>query len=127
MAKSKGASPGKKAPSKNAGATPKAAGAKPKTASPKNNTVKKRRKSPWREIRLALIALIWLTLVAAGFVAYVAHDLPDSDSLTGPKSAPAVTLLAADGSTLASFGAHWGEFVAVRDMSPLLPQVNVFH
>ena len=125
MAKSKGASPGKKAPSKNAGATPKAAGAKPKTASPKNNTVKKRRKSPWREIRLALIALIWLTLVAAGFVAYVAHDLPDSDSLTGPKSAPAVTLLATDGSTLASFGAHWGEFVAVRDMSPLLPQAVV--
>jgi len=125
MAKSKGASPGKKAPPKNAGATPKAAGAKPKTASPKKKTAKQRRKSPWREIRLALIALIWLTIVAAGFVAYVAHDLPDSDSLTGPKSAPAVTLLAADGSTLASFGAHWGEFVAVRDMSPLLPQAVV--
>ncbi|MDP7641234.1 MAG: biosynthetic peptidoglycan transglycosylase, partial [Alphaproteobacteria bacterium] len=83
------------------------------------------RKSPWREIRLALIALIWLTLVATGFIAYAAHDLPDSDSLTGPKSAPSVTILAANGAALASFGAHWGEFVSVAEMSPLLPQAVV--
>ena len=86
---------------------------------------KQRRKSPWREIRVTLIALIWLSIVVAGFIAYVAHDLPDSDSLTGPKSAPAVTFLAADGSMLARFGAHWGEFVEVREMSPLLPQAVV--
>ena len=100
MAKSKGASGDKKAP-------------------------KQRRKSPWREIRLTLIALIWLSIVVAGYIAYAAHDLPDSDSLPGPKSAPAVTFLAADGSTLARFGAHWGEFVEVREMSPLLPQAVV--
>ena len=111
MAKSKAASSGKKPA--------------PKDAGPKKKPAKQRRNSPWREIRLALIALIWLTIVAVGFIAYVAHDLPDSDSLTGPKSAPAVTLLAADGSKLASFGAHWGEFVTVREMSPLLPQAVV--
>ena len=111
MAKSKTASSGKKPA--------------PKDAGPKKKPAKQRRNSPWREIRLALIALIWLTIVAVGFIAYVAHDLPDSDSLTGPKSAPAVTLLAADGSKLASFGAHWGEFVTVREMSPLLPQAAV--
>ncbi|MEE8173476.1 MAG: transglycosylase domain-containing protein [Alphaproteobacteria bacterium] len=61
----------------------------------------------------------------AGFVAYVAHDLPDGDSLTGPESALSATFLAADGSTLASFGAHLGEFVTVREMSPLLPQAVV--
>ncbi|PPR23250.1 MAG: Penicillin-binding protein 1A, partial [Alphaproteobacteria bacterium MarineAlpha10_Bin2] len=111
MAKSKAASSGEKPA--------------PKDAGPKKKPAKQRRNSPWREIRLALIALIWLTIVAVGFIAYVAHDLPDSDSLTGPKSAPAVTLLAADGSKLASFGAHWGEFVTVREMSPLLPQAVV--
>jgi penicillin-binding protein 1A len=131
MAKSKSASRGKKAKPSNTGAKPKATRTKPKPAEAQQKTTgqtktpKQRRKSPWREIRVTLIALIWLTLVAAGFIAYVAHDLPDSDSLTGPKSAPAVTLLAADGSTLASFGAHWGEFVAVREMSPLLPQAVV--
>ncbi|MFP6688873.1 MAG: PBP1A family penicillin-binding protein [Alphaproteobacteria bacterium] len=111
MAKSKTASSGKKPA--------------PKDAGPKKKPAKQRRNSPWREIRLALIALIWLTIVAVGFIAYVAHDLPDSDSLTGPKSAPAVTLLAVDGSKLASFGAHWGEFVTVREMSPLLSQAVV--
>ncbi len=121
MAKSKGAPRGKKPPAKGAGAKPKpkaVAGAAKKPAD-------RPRKSPWREIRLALIALIWLTLVAAGFIAYAAHDLPDSDSLTGPKSAPSVTILAANGAALASFGAHWGEFVSVAEMSPLLPQAVV--
>ena len=131
MAKSKSASRGKKAKPSNTGAKPKATRTKPKPAEAQQKTPgqkkppKQRRKSPWREIRVTLIALIWLTLVAAGFIAYVAHDLPDSDSLTGPKSAPAITLLAGDGSTLASFGAHWGEFVAVREMSPVLPQAVV--
>ena len=124
MAKSMGASQGKKAKPGTASAKPKAANTKPKPTDQKK-TPKQRRKSPWREIRIALIALIWLTLVVAGFIAYVAHDLPDSDSLTGPKSAPSITLLARDGSTLARFGTHWGEFVAVHEISPLLPQAVV--
>ena len=97
MAKSKGASKAKKPKPKAAGAKPKAAAPKKKPATGKSapgKAAKRPRKSPWREIRVALIALIWLGLVAAGFIAYVAHDLPDSDSLTGPKSAPAVTILA---------------------------------
>ncbi|SVE44769.1 uncharacterized protein METZ01_LOCUS497623, partial [marine metagenome] len=103
MAKSRGAPQGKKT-------KPGTASVKPKVVSPKQKPIdqkknpKQRRKSPWREIRVALIALIWLTLLVAGFIAYVAHDLPDSDSLTGPKSAPSITLLARDGSTLARFG-----------------------
>lgn len=124
MAKSRGAPQRKKT-------KPGTASVKPKVVSPKQKpidqkkTPKQRRKSPWREIRVALIALIWLTLLVAGFIAYVAHDLPDSDSLTGPKSAPSITLLARDGSTLARFGTHWGEFVAVHEISPLLPQAVV--
>jgi len=90
-----------------------------------SNLRKVRRKSPWREIRLVLIALIWLSLVIAGFIIYTAHDLPSTESLTGPKSAPAVTILAADGSRLAKFGADWGEFVHLRDMSPVLQQAVV--
>jgi len=84
-----------------------------------------RRQSPWHEIRLALIALIWLSLVIAGFIVYVVHDLPSTDSFAGPKSAPAVTILAADGSQLAKYGADWGEFVYLHDISPVLPQAVV--
>jgi penicillin-binding protein 1A len=115
MAKSKRAAP------KDGGNNAKRGAAKPARPSPK----KQSRKSPWREFRLALIVLIWLSVPTAGFIAYVAHDLPGSDALTGPKSAPAVILLAADGSTLATFGAHWGEFVTVEQMSPLLPQAVI--
>ncbi len=125
MAKTKGASRGGKA-KKPAGAMTKSADKKKSSAPPKTSKAQKtRRKSPWREIRVALIALIWLSLVIAGFIAYAAHDLPSSDSLTGPKSAPAVTILAADGSQLAKFGADWGEFVHLRDMSPVLPQAVI--
>jgi penicillin-binding protein 1A len=124
MAKSKGASQEKKAKPGTASAKPQAVSTKPKPTDQKK-IPKQRRKSPWGEIRVTLIALIWLTLLATGFIAYVAHDLPDSDSLTGPKSAPAITLLARDGSTLARFGTHWGEFVAVHEISPLLTQAVV--
>ena len=126
--------PGGKAAEKNPGEAQnhtsikkgKAANTKAKSAkSTQNKNKKKRRKSPWREIRLVLIILIWLSIPAAGFIAYVAHDLPGSDGFTGPKSAPSVTLLASDDSMLATFGAQWGEFITVADMSPLLPQAVV--
>ena len=124
MAKSKGASRVGKV--KRTGTKTASAGKKKSIASSRgSNPQKARHKSPWRKIRLALIALIWLSLVIAGFIAYAAHDLPSTDSLAGPKSAPAVTILAADGSRLAKFGADWGEFVHLRNMSPVLPQAVV--
>ncbi|MBT4426721.1 MAG: PBP1A family penicillin-binding protein [Rhodospirillaceae bacterium] len=115
----KGAKEKSKGGSKKPTSDAKAAPQKPQQKS------KQRRKSPWREIRLVLIVLIWLSVPAAGFIAYVAHDLPGSDSLAGPKSAPSVTLQASNGATLATFGSHWGEFVTVAEMSPLLPQAVI--
>ncbi len=131
--------PGKKAPPKDGTKKPNGAkGAKGKSKAKENDKKPKsatkadpkkkstqRRKSPWREIRLVLIVLIWLSVPTAGFIAYAAHDLPSSDNLSGPKSAPSVTLQTADGATLATFGAHWGEFVTVAEMSPLLPQAVI--
>ncbi len=111
---------------KSAGTKTKSDGKEKSSATSKSSkTHKTRRKSPWREIRVALIAVVWLSLVIAGFIAYAAHDLPSSDRLTGPKSAPSVTILAADGSQLAKFGADWGEFIHLRDMSPVLPQAVI--
>ena len=53
---------------------------------------KQRRKSPWREIRLVLIVLIWLSIPLAGFIAYVAIKI-----LSGKfrDSSPAMVLIAA--------------------------------
>ena len=69
--------------------------------------------------------MLWLGLLCGGFVAYFAYDLPSTDNLTGPKSGTSVTVLASDGSTLATYGSLWGEFLPVRVMSPVLPQAVV--
>ena len=61
-------------------------------------------------------------VVGAGFVAYYAHDLPDTEHLTGPETPLSITVLAADGSEVATAGEMWGELVPVQEMAPVLPQ-----
>ena len=61
-------------------------------------------------------------MLGAGFVGYYAHDLPDTGHLTGPETPLSVTVLAADGSTVADVGEIWGELVPVAEMAPVLPR-----
>ena len=61
-------------------------------------------------------------LIGAGFVGYYAHDLPDTEHLTGPETPLAVTVLAADGSEVATVGEMWGELVPAAEMAPVLPE-----
>ena len=82
----------------------------------------RRRRLSWRIAKWSFVLVLWLAVLGAGFVGYYAHDLPDTDHLTGPETPLAVTVLAADGSEVATVGEMWGELVPAREMAPVLPQ-----
>ena len=83
---------------------------------------KARRRILWRVGKWAAITVLWLVVVGAGFVGYYAHDLPDTDALTGPETPLSVTVFAADGSTIANVGEMWGAFVPVAEMPTALSE-----
>lgn len=82
----------------------------------------RRRRLSWRIAKWSFVFVLWLAVLGAGFVGYYAHDLPDTDHLTGPETPLAVTVLAADGSEVATVGEMWGELVPAREMAPVLPR-----
>ena len=65
-------------------------------------------------------AAIWLLVLLGGMVAWYAYDLPEVDSIAAARQ-PSVTLLAADGTLLASYGEVHGARVSVAQLPPHLP------
>ena len=129
---SKTAKSSPKATSKPGGAKPKAARSKPKAGDGKPGrggtrarraaSPARRRRLTWRIAKWSLVFVLWLVVLGAGFVGYYAHDLPDTGHLTGPETPLSITVLAADGSTVADVGEMWGELVPVAEMAPVLPR-----
>ena len=76
----------------------------------------------WRIAKWSAVFVLWLIVLGAAFVGYYAHDLPDTEHLTGPETPLSITVLAADGSEVATVGEMWGELVPVQEMAPVLPQ-----
>ncbi|MFQ5467590.1 MAG: transglycosylase domain-containing protein, partial [Kiloniellaceae bacterium] len=66
-------------------------------------------------------AAIWAVLVVAALVAWYAYDLPEIADVGAVERRPAVSLVAADGTLLASYGDVYGTTVAVKDLPPALP------
>ena len=66
-------------------------------------------------------AAIWVVLVGAALVAWYAYDLPEIADVGAVERRPAVSLVAADGTLLASYGDVYGTTVAVKDLPPDLP------
>ena len=130
----KRASPRAKA--KPGGAKPKTGGAKPESAATKATTggtraggggktprtPARRRRLGWRIAKWSLVFVLWLLVLAAGFVGYYGHDLPDTQHLTGPETPLAITVLAADGSEVATVGEMWGELIPAEEVAPVLPK-----
>ena len=56
---------------------------------------------------------------------YFALTLPDTSELTRAERRPSVTVLAADGSLLATFGDLFGQPLTLREMSPYLPKAVI--
>jgi len=68
-----------------------------------------------------MVGAIWTGFIALLFLAWCAYDLPGPERLNELKRQPSVTVLAADGSLLASYGDLYGDSVRLADLSPYLP------
>ncbi|PKU23395.1 carboxypeptidase [Telmatospirillum siberiense] len=73
-------------------------------------------------INFSLTVAIWVAIGLGGVIAYYAYDLPDLENLTATARRPSITLLSADGETIAAYGDVYGEPVNLQDLPASLPQ-----
>ncbi len=76
-------------------------------------------------LRFVALLLLWAAIVGSGVLGYFAVTLPDTGELAKSQRRPSVTVLAADGSLLATYGDQFGEPLTVREMSPYLPEAVI--
>ncbi|MBV9554016.1 MAG: PBP1A family penicillin-binding protein, partial [Alphaproteobacteria bacterium] len=76
-------------------------------------------------LRLAVLLFLWAAIIGGGGIGYFALTLPDTDQLTAAERRPSVTILAADGSILATFGDLFGQPLTLKQMSPWLPKAVI--
>lgn len=69
-----------------------------------------------------LVAAIWGVIGVSGILVWYAADLPDIDKAMAPTRRPAITILAADGTEIATVGDFFGRAVTVGELPPSLPQ-----
>jgi penicillin-binding protein 1A len=74
---------------------------------------------------LGLLLFLWGSIIGGGLLAYFAMTLPDTGQLTVAERRPSVTILAADGSQIASFGDLFGQPLTLKQMSPFLPKAVI--
>src|SRR5579864_3269721 len=75
--------------------------------------------------RFTILLALWAAIVGVCALGFFALTLPDTSRLTVAERRPGVTILAADGSTLASFGDLFGRPLGLREMAPALPRAVV--
>ncbi len=80
-----------------------------------------RRRLIWGGLKWGAVGTIWSGFAALLFLGWCAFDLPDVSSLNDVKKQPSITLIAADGSLLASYGDLYGEFTHLDGMAGSLP------
>jgi penicillin-binding protein 1A len=76
-------------------------------------------------LRLGLLLSLWAAIVGGGALTYFALTLPDTNQLMTAERRPSVTILADDGSIIASFGDLFGQPLTLKQMSPWLPKAVV--
>jgi len=72
-----------------------------------------------------ILLLLWIAILGGVFVGYFALTLPDTSELTRAERRPSVTILAADGSLLTTFGDLFGRPLSLKEMSPYLPKAVI--
>jgi len=65
---------------------------------------------------------IWGGIAAMLLVAWYAYDLPRIEEIAAVNRRPSITLMAADGTLLTTYGEVYGETVRVADLPPYVPQ-----
>ncbi len=73
----------------------------------------------------AAVAAIWMGVAGGALVGWYAYDLPDISSLTAASRRPSVTVLARDGTVLATFGQVYAAPVTLAEVPPYLVQAIV--
>jgi len=76
-------------------------------------------------IKAVVLLLLWTAIIGAGVLGFFALTLPDTSELIRAERRPSVTVLAADGSLLATFGDLFGQPLTLREMSPYLPKAVI--
>ena len=74
-----------------------------------------------RIARYALLAGLWCFIGGLGIVGFFALTLPDTSDLAAVQRKPSITLLASDGSLIATYGDLFGEPLHLKDMPKYLP------
>ena len=72
-------------------------------------------------MNLAVLLVLWVLIIGGCGLAYFALTLPDTSQLAIAERRPSVTILAEDGSLIATFGDLFGQPLSLREMSPFLP------
>jgi penicillin-binding protein 1A len=78
-----------------------------------------------RVTKIGILLLLWTLILGGVFVGYFALTLPDTGELTRAERRPSVTLLAADGSLLTTFGDLFGQPLSLKEMSRYLPKAVI--
>src|SRR5215468_3983885 len=76
-------------------------------------------------LRGGLIAGLWGMVLLALMVGYFALTLPSTADLTVADRRPSITVLAGDGSLIATYGDLFGEPIRIKEMSKYLPQAVI--
>jgi penicillin-binding protein 1A len=76
-------------------------------------------------VKLGVLLLLWAAILGGGFVGYCILTLPDTSRLDGGVRRPSITVLARDGSVLATYGDLFGRPLSLRQMSPYLPKAVI--
>lgn len=69
----------------------------------------------------ALTLAIWGLIAIFGIVVYYCYDMPNPESMATATRRPSVTLISADGQTVAAYGDVYGESLELKEITPWLP------
>ena len=76
----------------------------------------------WFFVKWGAVAAVWGVVVLTCLLAWVASTLPDIRQLGRTDRHPSVTLKAADGSLIATYGDLYGESLTLKDLPKALPE-----
>ncbi len=86
---------------------------------------RRRRRRLQGVLRAAILLGLWAAILGGGVLGYFILTLPATDELTKSQRRPSITVLAADGSLLATYGDLFGRPLTLKEMSPYLPEAVI--
>src|ERR1700720_785945 len=78
-----------------------------------------------RASKIGVLVLLWTAIVGGVVLGYFALTLPDTRDLTRAERRPSVTILAADGTLLMTYGDLFGQPLTLKEMSPYVPKAVI--